>query len=107
MSDPVEYLKDKFNDKVKNDERARTELEGITRIILIEFPQESYTLRLDENGLEELEGEHDIDITITTTPEVLADILEGKLEPMKAYSEGLVKVDASLMDMLKARHVLG
>ena len=107
MDDPVGYLQKKFNDKIKNDERTRVEMEGVRRVLVIEFPDKTYRFLMDENGLNPLDDDgSNVDIRVITTKEVLSDILEGKLDPMKAYSEGMVKVDASFMDMLKARNIL-
>ena len=106
MDDPVGYLQNKFKDKLQNDERARIEMEGVRRVLVIELSGKVYRFLMDETGLNPLDDEDAVaDIRIVTTEEVLSDILEKKLDPMKAYSEGMVKIDASLLDMLKARNI--
>ena len=108
MDDPVKYMMDRFNGKLEEDANMKAEIAGISRVVRIDLDGEVTTLLMDENGLNlHTDNNAEPNISVTTSKQVLGDIIEKKLDPFKAYAEGMIKIDASMMDMLKARKFLG
>ena len=108
MNDTLQGLMDKFNTELSEDESKRKELEGIERTIKIELSGEITFFKLDDTGLVPLEDtDDDPDIYISTTEEVLLDLIEGRADPMMSYMMGKLVVQASMEDIMKVKGMFG
>ncbi len=107
MEDPIGHLVEKFNAKLQESQSMQNELQGIKRTLDIVLQEDKTRLFLSKEGLAYTEDNgKKPDISIITTRETLSDILERRIDPMKAYLDGDVKVKASILDMLKAKSIL-
>lgn len=105
----LEDMVDKFKTKVQNDEDLREKVKDYNRTIMIDFKEDdSFNTEFKSGEIGDIkEGAiDDADITITTDPETLHNLLEGNMGAMEAYAKKKIKIDASLTDMLKIKDLL-
>jgi len=97
---------DKFNDKVKQDEKLRKELEGLEKTIQIEVTDDAtYSFRLADQSVKDF-GKNELaepDIRIIADAATLEGLISGEIRPMKALATKKLQVKASLSDMLAIR----
>jgi putative sterol carrier protein len=68
---------------------------------------DNYYLMFDEDKCVIKEGEvEEPDITITTTSDVIIDIMDGELSPTKAFMGGKIKAKGPMKDMLKLQMLM-
>jgi putative sterol carrier protein len=98
-------LVDKFNEKVDNDEKLRTELDGMTKTVLIDLESEAYHFRLYDNKIRDFQSGTcpDPDVTIHSDPVTIQEVIEGKMKPMKAFALRKIRVKGNIDDILKLR----
>jgi putative sterol carrier protein len=98
-------LVDKFNVKVEQDEKLRTELDGMDKTVLIDLESETYNFHLHDQKITDFQsGTIDApDITLQSDPETIQGLIEGKIKPMKAFALRKVRVKGELDDILKLR----
>ena len=102
----LESLILRFNEKAQEDEKLRTDLKDITRMIMVEFGDgESYNFTLQDCQLTKLsKGAVDSpDIKIITDRETFEGLIEKRIGPMKALLTGKLKLEASIEDKLRLR----
>lgn len=93
---------DKFHRRMAKDEKARAEVEPITKTLNIDLGEEQYHMKLEhaqvtvfEEGLLE-----EADITLITKPEHLDALIEGTLRPMRAYVTKKIVVKGKIEDIM-------
>lgn len=97
---------EKLNEKRENDEKARAELEGLDRTIMISLTDGRIFNFAIENGRSSELREGAIqnpDILIESDAETLEGIFKGEIGAMKALALKKIKVMASIQDMLRIR----
>ncbi len=98
----------KFEKTVEEKDGIEDKLEGFKRDISISFNDDgNFHFSIDETEMGEIkEGSNDdADIKITTDTETLTSLLNKDMKPMEAYARKKIKVDASIMDMLKIKNI--
>ena len=97
---------EKLNAKRESDEKARAELDGLDRTIMISLSDgRIFNFAIENGHLGEL-GEGAIqnpDILIESDAETLEGIFRGEIGAMKALALKKIKVMASIQDMLRIR----
>jgi putative sterol carrier protein len=95
----------KFNAKVEKDEKLQKELECVKKKANMDLGTESYSFELSCGKMHSLkEGLFEsADITITSDPKTVEDLLTGKLKPMKAWALKKIKIKGSLEDVMRLR----
>lgn len=95
----------KFNDRVDQDEKLRTELNGMDKKVLIDLESERYNFQLqDAHAVGFQAGEiADPDITLISDPDTIQGVIEGKVKPMKAFALRKIRVKGDINDILKLR----
>lgn len=98
-------LIEKFNAKADNDESLRSELEGMDKKVLVDLGSEVYNFHLHDQKVHDFkEGRlENPDLTLTSDPETIRGIIEGKIKPMKAFALRKVRVKGDLNDVLRLR----
>ena len=99
----------RFNSKASEDEKLRTELEGMTRKIEVEMRDgESYNFVLENTQLINFsKGRIDEpDIRIISDTKSFEALINREMGPMKALVTGKVRIEASLEDKLRLRKIL-
>ncbi len=68
---------------------------------------ENYYLIFDEDKCEIKDGDvDDADMIITTSAEIIIDIMDGELSPTKAFMGGKIKAKGPMKDMLKLQMLM-
>jgi putative sterol carrier protein len=98
-------IKEKFNDP-----KLKPRFIGFTKNMQFTFPDVgfSYLIRVVDGQVQYL-GEESMpnpDILVTIESTVLIDILNRKINPMKAYTTGKIKTKGKLTDLLKLQKLL-
>jgi putative sterol carrier protein len=101
----LQDLVNKFNRKVEEDEKLRSELEGMDKRVLIDLDSEKYSFHLHDTKANDFrEGNiEDPDITLISDPETIKGLIEGKIKPMKAFALRKVRVKGDINDLLRLR----
>ena len=93
-----------FNGRVAEDAKMAANLEGVHKIILVDLEGEKVLLELKDKKLTVIEAAETIDVTVTTTADVLLGIVNKTLSPMRALLvDKTLKVEGSLEDKLRLR----
>lgn len=101
MNDVAMKLLMKINEKLSEASGSNSRLRNMDRYFLLDLGDSQVLLHLSNGVLsEEQLTAHEPDITITTTEEELAGILEKRISPMESYSKGRIRIKSSLMDKL-------
>ena len=97
----------KFNDKIANDEKLRSELKGVDRKVLIDLESERYNFHLHDEQVNDFRpGEiEEPDITIQSDPETMEGLISGKTKPMKALALRKLRLKGNIDDMLRLRNL--
>ena len=100
IQETLQDLIDRFNDRIKEDEKLQNELKGMDRTIQIELndPDGTRYLHFSIKDLTassiEAGGLDDPDINIISSEKAIRDLIDGNLRPMKAWATGKLKVKA-------------
>lgn len=90
--------------------QMRSAFQGFARIIQFMFTdlQRNFALRIAQDGNATLAEETvpQPDITVTTTSDILAGILDRKVNPELAFITRKLKVSGSMEDLLKLQKLL-
>ncbi|MCL2142680.1 MAG: SCP2 sterol-binding domain-containing protein [Methanomassiliicoccaceae archaeon] len=102
MYGAIQGMIDKFHKKVENDEKLRGKLDGVVKTMNIDLGTECYSMRLDDAQIYDYrEGMTDTaDIYFASTPEVLQQLIDGTLRPMKGYLTRKFTVKGKLEDIM-------
>lgn len=81
---------------------------GFERTLQFNFTDtNNYALKFSESKCEIVDGEVDNpDMIITTTSDVIIDIMDGELSPTKAFMGGKIKAKGPMKDMLKLQMLM-
>ncbi len=85
------------------------EFETFNKTVFFDFPDigKQYTLKLTGGKAELVAGKIDQpDISVTTTSDVLASILDKKINPVTAYVSRKIKVKGEMQDLLKLQKLM-
>ncbi len=95
----------KFNERAKNDERLRNELDGMDKRVYLDLGEEKYHFHLHDKSITDLQvGEmENPDITLVSDPETFQGIIDGSIKPMKAFALRKVRVKGDINDVLRLR----
>ena len=98
-------LIEKFNAKTDNDESLRSELQGMDKKVLMDLGSEVYSFHLHDCKAHDFKegGLESPDLVLTSDPETIQGIIEGKIKPMKAFALRKVRVKGDLNDVLRLR----
>ncbi|NLI73316.1 MAG: SCP2 sterol-binding domain-containing protein [Euryarchaeota archaeon] len=96
---------EEFNTRSDNDETLRSELEGMDKKVLIDLGNELYNFHLRDCKAQDFkEGRiEDSDLIISSDPETIKGIIEGKIKPMKAFALRKIRFKGDLSDVLRLR----
>lgn len=91
-----------------DDPAYQERFKGFDRILQFNFKDtNNYYLVFKDAKCEIKDGEiDDPDITITTTSDVIIDIMDGELSPTKAFMGGKLKAKGPMKDMLKMQMLM-
>jgi putative sterol carrier protein len=107
MHDMLKKQIQKFNDRLKTDEKLQKEMEGIVRTIQIDVEDgATYYTTIKDNCADELkEGSiEQPDILIKADEATLSGLINKEISPIKAFLiTKKLKVEASLEDKLRLR----
>ena len=98
-------LINKFNGKVETDEKLQKELEGVEKKVYVDLGQERYCFTLKDKKIQDFHAGtiDNPDVTITSDPQTIQDLIDGKMKPMKAFALRKVKVNGDISDVLRLR----
>jgi putative sterol carrier protein len=108
MADIVPYLETIREHFEQSDIQAN--LHGLAKILQFIFTdlQQNYILSVDEQGgmtiMEQTIPKPDI--TVTTTSDILADLIDGKMNPLNAYITRKLKISGKMEDILLLQKLL-
>lgn len=107
MRPRIQEMVDKFHRRMAEDPSAKEEVMPLRKTVNIDLGAESYNLRLEDAEIKEFnDGLLDVaDITIRSTPENMAALIDGSLRPMKAYVTKRVVIKGNIQDVLKLKHL--
>ncbi len=93
---------DKYHRKIEKNEEMRAEIVPLKLRLNLDLGSESYSMRLENAEIIDFkEGLLDnADLTLTTSPEDLAALIDGSLRPMKAYVTKRIAVKGKLQDVM-------
>jgi putative sterol carrier protein len=108
MPDIQPYLQ-KIVDQISRPE-VQAALKGLTRRVQFRFSdtQEDWLLRVTDGREAALTREtlESPDILVATTSQVLADLMDRKINPTAAYMSGQIRIKASMADMLRLQKLM-
>ena len=93
----------KFNEQSERDEKIQDSIKGLKRTVQIALADgKTYNFTLEDNKLGDLcEGSiENANIKVTTDRETLEGLLKREINPLKAYANQKIKVQASFTDLL-------
>lgn len=102
MKEVLEELKNRVNERVKNDEKFAKKLSTVRRSFLVIFDgKESYNFQIAEGKVGDIvPGNQASDIEISVDSDTFNRIIARQIDPMAAYMEKKIKIKASLFDKL-------
>jgi putative sterol carrier protein len=105
VKDLLEGTIAKFNAKVEKDDKLKKELEGVKKRANMDLGTETYSFELSNNKIHSMkEGLVDNpDITITSDPKTVEDLITGSIKPMKAWALKKIKIKGSMEDLMHMR----
>jgi putative sterol carrier protein len=108
MADIVPYLEQICTRISQPDMRAA--LRDFTKTVQFIFPdlQRNFTISIAQNGNAALTEQTvpQPDITVTTSSDTLAGIMNNTIHPFQAYITHKLKVDGDMQDLLKLQKLL-
>jgi putative sterol carrier protein len=95
----------KFNAKVEKDENLKKELECVIKKANIDLGTECYSFELSCSKIRSLNigMVENADVTITSDPKTVEDLITGKMKPMKAWALKKIRIKGSLDDVMRLR----
>ncbi|MDI6708411.1 MAG: SCP2 sterol-binding domain-containing protein [Candidatus Thermoplasmatota archaeon] len=99
----------KFNERVKADDKLKEVLRGLTRKVVVELEEEKrYSFVIQNSEIINFSScdLEQPDIQIISDSETLGKLLNKELSPFKAYATGRVKIKASPADLILLRRFL-
>jgi putative sterol carrier protein len=105
IEEALNSVKNKFNDP-----KLKSRFASFSKNMQFSFPdlETSYSIKV-ENGIVKSLKEEKIDqpdIIVTIESQILIDIINKKINPMKAYTTGKLKAKGKLTDLLKLQKIL-
>jgi len=107
MTDIAPYL-EKIKDRM-SEAKISKEFEGFNKTVLFDFTDtgKQYTLKFERGHAELTDKKIDNpDITVITTTDLLANILDKKSNPVTAYVSRKIKVKGEMQDLLKLQKLM-
>lgn len=108
MADVQPYLQ-KIVDRFSNP-AVQSSLKGFTKVLLFKFTDtnEDWLIRAVDGKDASLKKETNAnpDITITTTTDVLAGVMDRKINAMAAYMQGKIQIKGSMEDLIKMQKLI-
>ena len=105
IEDALNIVKNKFDDP-----KLKTRFASFTKNMQFTFPDlnTSFLIKVKNGEVESLAEEKidTPDIHVTIESGILIDILNKKMNPMKAYTTGRLKAKGKLTDLLKLQKLL-
>lgn len=98
----IKRMIEKFEHRVERDEVTREKVISVDKTVNIDLGTEFYSFHVKDARINDYRTElvDGADITLTTTPEYLTQLVEGDLRPMKAYVTKKVQVKGKIQDIL-------
>ena len=110
MKELLQQAIDKFNERIRTDDKLQQELKDMNRSVQIDLGngEPSYYFMIEGNGVSDLvEGEtSDPDIRIISDPETLRGLMNREIGVMKAWATKKLQVKGNLEDILRIRKFL-
>ncbi len=108
MADIVPYLETIREHFAQSD--IRSSLKGAAKTLQFIFTdlQRNFTLNVDEQGEMSI-AEQTVskpDVTVTTTSDILADLIDGKINPINAFITRKLKIGGNMEDILLLQKLL-
>ncbi len=102
MKEVLDELKNRVNERIKNDEKFAKKLSTIKKSFLVAFDdKEFYNFQISGGKVGEVvEGKQASDIEIAVDSDTFNKIIARQIDPMAAYMEKKIKIKASLFDKL-------
>lgn len=102
MQPKIQEMIDKFHRRMEKDEKARAEVEPVTKTMNIDLGDESYNIKLENARITVFEEGmiEDADIYLKTKPEHLEALIDGTLRPMRAYVTKKIIVKGKMEDIM-------
>lgn len=105
IEDALNLIKSKFNDP-----KLKRRFTSFSKNMQFTFPNlnTSYLMKVSNGEVQSLSEESipEPDIHVTIESGILIDILNKKMNPMKAYTTGKLKAKGKLTDLLKLQKLL-
>lgn len=104
----VEEMIAKFRERMEDDAEVRGEVESIHKTVNIDLGTERYSMVLDNAEIKDFKDSllDEADITLTTTPETIAELINGTLRPMRAYVTKKIQIKGKIQDLINLRKLL-
>lgn len=98
----IKRMFEKFEHRIAKDENAREKVLPVDKTVNVDLGEEHYSFHVKDASIQDYRTEllENADITITTTPEYLTQLVEGDLRPMKAYVTKRVQIKGKIQDIL-------
>jgi putative sterol carrier protein len=108
MTDVVPYLEIIREHFAQSEIRAS--LKGTAKILQFIFTdlERNFTMNVDEQGNMSIAEETvpKPDVTVTTSSDILADLIDGKMNPLNAYITRKLKISGKMEDILLLQKML-
>jgi putative sterol carrier protein len=108
MVDIMPYLETIREHFAQSDIRAS--LQGKEKTLQFVFTdlQRNFTLHVEKEGNMAIEEQSDPkpDVTVTTTSDILADLIDGKMNPLHAFFTRKLKIGGNMEDILLLQKLL-
>lgn len=102
MQQEIQKVIDRFHKKMEDSPEIRKDVEPLEKVFNLDLGEESYTLKLKDARIYFFEPGLDpnADVTVTTTPENLMNLIDGTLRPMRAYVLKKIQIKGKIDDLL-------
>lgn len=102
MEEQFRGLIDKINRKIEGDEKIREEVKDLKKTVNIDLGEEKYSFKFEDQKASDFKCEliDGADVTLTSTPEYIQQLLDGDLRPMRAFVTKKVKVEGKVQDLM-------
>lgn len=103
MQQQIQGIIDRFHAKMEKDPELKKEVMPLVKSINVDLGEgEQYAFKLKDAQVYYFEPGllEEADLTLTSTPEVFEQLIDGSLRPMRAYVMKKVKIKGKIDDLM-------
>ena len=103
MKQQIQGIIDRFHAKMEKDPELKKEVMPIEKVINVDLGEgEQYSFKIKDAEVYYFESGllDEADLTLTSTPEVFSQLIDGSLRPMRAYVLKKIQIKGKIDDLM-------